>query len=113
MLIPRLIDNIREGRVISIQGQNGLRLNPIHVSDAATAVIAALSSEDNSIYNIAGPEILSLRELCAEIEVLVGKPASFEILSGEPSDVVGDISMMKSDLHTPLVHLSTGLKDLI
>jgi hypothetical protein len=56
---------------------------------------------------------LSLRELCAEIEIIVGKPASFEVLLGEPSDVVGDISMMKSNLHTPLVQLSAGLKDLI
>jgi UDP-glucose 4-epimerase len=113
MLIPRLIDNIRDGRPISIQGQNGLRLNPIHVSDAAAAVIAALKSENSSIYNVAGPQVLSLRELCSEIAVIVGKPASFETAFGEPSDVVGDITMMSANLHTPLVHLGAGLKDLI
>jgi nucleoside-diphosphate-sugar epimerase len=113
MLIPRLIDSIKEGRPISIQGENGLRLNPIHVSDACAAVMAALDSESSGIYNVAGPEILSLRELCSEIESLVGKAAHFESLAGQPSDVVGDISLMSECLHNPLVRLSDGLKDLL
>lgn len=113
MLIPRLIDNIRHGRPVSIQGESGLRLNPIHVSDASAAVVAALRSETSAIYNVAGPQVLSLRELCQEIESLVGQAASFETVPGQPSDVVGDISMMSAHLHTPLVHPGTGLKDLL
>ena len=113
MLIPRLIDSIKEGRPISIQGESGLRLNPIHVSDACATVIAALESEHSGIYNVAGPEILSLRELCGEIESLVGKTARFESMPGNPSDVVGDISLMRERLHNPLVRLSDGLKDLL
>jgi UDP-glucose 4-epimerase len=113
MLIPRLVDSIKEDRPISIQGENGLRLNPIHVSDASSAVIAALDSESSGIYNVAGPEILSLRELCSEIELLVGKAARFKPLPGQPFDVVGDISLMRSRLHNPLVRLGDGLKDLL
>lgn len=113
MLIPRLIDNIRGGRPITIQGENGLRLNPIHVSDASAAVVAALGSKNSAIYNVAGPQVLSLRELCGEIEPLVGKPARFETVPGQSSDVVGDISMMSAHLHVPLVRLDVGLKDLL
>jgi UDP-glucose 4-epimerase len=113
MLIPRLIDNIRRGRPVSIQGESGLRLNPIHVSDASAAVVAALSSETSAIYNVAGPQVLSLRELCREIEALVGQAASFETVPGQSSDVVGDISMMSAHLHVPLVRPATGLKDLL
>jgi UDP-glucose 4-epimerase len=113
MLIPRLVDSIKDGRCISIQGQNGLRLNPIHVSDACAAVVAALDSEKSSTYNVAGPEILSLRELCSEIELLVGKAARFKHLPGYPSDVVGDISLMRECLHNPRVAISEGLKDLL
>jgi UDP-glucose 4-epimerase len=113
MLIPRLIDSIKEGRPVTIQGEKGLRLNPIHVSDACAAVIAALESESSAIYNVAGPEILSLRELCGEIELLLGKSARFDSLPGQPSDVVGDISLMRERLHNPLVYLSDGLRDLL
>jgi UDP-glucose 4-epimerase len=113
MLIPRLVDNIKEGRCISVQGQNGLRLNPIHVSDACAATVAALECEKSAIYNVAGPETLSLRELCSEIELLVGKTARFNHLAGYPSDVVGDISLMRECLHNPMVCMSEGLKDLL
>jgi UDP-glucose 4-epimerase len=113
MLIPRLIDSIKEGRSISIQGDSGLRLNPIHVSDACAAVVAALESESSAIYNVAGPEILSLRELCSEIELLLGKSARFDSLPGQPSDVVGDIFLMRECLHNPLICLRDGLKDLM
>lgn len=113
MLIPRLIDNIRHGRAVTIQGENGLRLNPIHVSDASAAVVAALGSENSAIYNVAGPQVLSLRELCGEIEALVGKPAVFETAPGQPSDVVGDISMMSTHLHAPSIRPGVGLKDLL
>ena len=113
MLIPRLIDSIKEGRPISIQGESGLRLNPIHVSDACAAVMAALESDSSGIYNVAGPEILSLRELCGEIELLVNKTANLKCLPSEPSDVVGDISLMREHLHNPVVHLRDGLKDLL
>lgn len=113
MLIPRLIDNIRHGRPVMIQGESGLRLNPIHVSDASAAVVAALSSENSAIYNVAGPQVLSLRELCREIETMVGQTTIFETVPGHPSDVVGDISTMSANLHAPLVHPGTGLKDLL
>ncbi len=71
------------------------------MSDASAAVVAALGSEESAIYNVAGPQVLSLRELCGEIEALVGRSARFETVPGQPSDVVGDISMMSTHLHTP------------
>lgn len=113
MLIPRLIDNIRDGRPVSIQGDNGLRLNPIHVIDAALAVAAALESENSAIYNIAGPEMLSLRELCYQIEPLVDRKAVFEMVPGEPFDVIGDIELMCTHLHVPAIRPDAGLKDVI
>jgi nucleoside-diphosphate-sugar epimerase len=113
MLIPRLIDNVRNEHPIHIQGDSGIRLNPIHVSDASAAVVAALSSEKCGIYNVAGPEVLSLRELCMKIEQLVGKEPTFETMPGTPSDVVGDISMMVANLHVPVVFPSDGLRDAL
>lgn len=113
MLIPRLVDNIYAGRPISIQGDNGFCLNPIHVTDAALAVAATLGSENSTIYNIAGPEIISLRGLCKEIASQVGRKAVYEKVCGQPYDVVGDISLMRAHLHSPTIRLSTGIKDVI
>lgn len=113
MLIPRLIDNIRAGRPVTIQGERGLRLNPIHVSDASAAVVAALTSEADGIFNIGGPQVVALRELCAEIEKLTGRSAQVQTAEGTPSDVVGDISRMSAHLHVPSVYPRDGLKDVL
>lgn len=34
MLVPRLVGSVARGKPIHLQGENGIRLNPIHVSDA-------------------------------------------------------------------------------
>ena len=113
MLIPRLVDSVRAGRPVSIQGDAGLRLNPIHVIDAALAVAATLESESSAIYNIAGPEILSLRAICDEIASLVGREAVFETAPGQPYDVVGDIALMRTHLHVPTIPPGAGIKDVL
>src|SRR5207248_610348 len=41
MLLPRLVDSIRCGRAITLAGRDGMRFNPVHVEDAARAVVAA------------------------------------------------------------------------
>lgn len=113
MLLPRLMDSVREGRSIGLQGEEGLRVNPIHVADASAAVVAALNSEQSAIYNIAGPEIVSLREICRKIEALTKKSGLYTQNAGAPQDLLGDISAMVKSLHTPTVVLSEGLKDLL
>ena len=112
MLLPRLADNIRNGQPLTIQGQSGLRLNPIHVVDAAKSVAASLGS-DSAIYNIAGPEILSLREIGEEIARQTGMKAQFQTVSGEPSDVVGDIDLMRAHLHVPTISPRVGIRDVL
>jgi nucleoside-diphosphate-sugar epimerase len=113
MLIPRLIDSVKDGKSITLVGKEGLRINPVHVSDAAAAVTAVLKTKESAIYNVAGDETVSLKELCRKIEVLVGQEARFVESEGESMDIVADIAVMKQHLHKPIVHLETGLKDLL
>lgn len=113
MLIPRLVDSVRDGKPVTLAGRDGLRINPVHVSDAAAAVTAVLQSKGSATYNVAGDETISLRELCLKIEALVGRKAQFVELAGAAMDIVADISAMKNGLHKPIVHLDKGLKDLL
>lgn len=113
MLIPRLVDSVRGGKSITLIGKDGLRINPIHVSDAAAAVTAALATKESATYNVAGDETVSLRELCLKIEALTGRKANFIESPGVAMDLVADISAMKNTLHKPLVQLDAGLKDLL
>jgi UDP-glucose 4-epimerase len=113
MLIPRLADSIRDGRPIVIAGDEGLRINPIHVSDAAASVIATLDSQQSATYNVAGNEVVTLKQLCRKLENLTGCQAVYKSVPDEPQDICADISAMRSDLHNPMVTLDFGLKDIL
>lgn len=113
MLIPRLIDNLKAGQIITIQGENGIRINPIHVSDAARAMVRVLNLEQSSIFNIAGPEILSIRQIVEIIGDQLNIKPIFEIKDGDPQDLVGDIKSMAEQLHAPQVRLKDGIQDLL
>lgn len=101
MLIPRLLDSVASGKPIGLQGHSGIRINPIHVSDASTAVAAALKLEDSATFNIAGPDVLTIREICENMGRYLDKTPIFESQCGEPCDLVADISLMKQRLHNP------------
>ncbi|TND06508.1 MAG: NAD dependent epimerase/dehydratase family protein, partial [Bacteroidetes bacterium] len=58
MLIPRLVDNVREGRPIGLVGKDGIRINPIHVSDAASVLARCIELPGSQKINIGGSEVL-------------------------------------------------------
>jgi nucleoside-diphosphate-sugar epimerase len=114
MLMPRLVDSVIQGRPILLQGEEGLRLNPIHVSDAADAVAAATQLRKNQKINVAGPEVFTLREIGDLIGDLVGRSPNFEHqCDTEAYHLVGSIDKMSRLLTPPRVDLARGIKDLL
>jgi nucleoside-diphosphate-sugar epimerase len=112
MLIPRLMDSVANGKPIVLQGENGILINPIHVKDASSAVLAAMSVQDSSTFNIAGPDILSIRQICEEMGAFLGKKPCFEFQTEKSNDLIGDISEMRNYLHNPKIHLLEVLDDI-
>ena len=113
MLLPRLIDGIRSGDPVSLDGQNGIRINPIHVTDAAKALIASLGAGGNQTFNIGGAEEMTLFEICETMSKCIGVAASYQRSDVNPNDLIGDVSAMKSKLHVPKIPFRKGIKDLI
>ena len=112
MLIPRLIDNIAAGKSINIKGENGIRINPVHAADAAEAIVAALSLTVSATFNIAGPEVLSIREICEGIGKYIGKTPLFQLQVGAPDDLIADITSMSASLIAPQRRLLDMLVEL-
>lgn len=112
MLIPRLVDNIRYGIPIQLQG-DGLKINPVHVSDAALAVIASLTLKGSHTINIAGNEVMNLKEISETIAIKLKKEPNFVISPGEPKHLVGSNALMKNLLHDPKILLSKGIEELL
>lgn len=92
MFVARLIESVRHGRPISLQGADGLRVNPIYVDDAAACFKSALGLKGSHVINIAGPDVLTLRQACDLIGQLVQRRPVYEALPGDPVDYVADLS---------------------
>jgi UDP-glucose 4-epimerase len=112
-LVPRLVKAIRSGTPIPIAGQDGTRLNPVYVEDAAAAFVAALDAGEPVTANVAGPEIVSIREIVEAIAARLGRPARFEFLDRAADQYVADTSVMNQRLYQPTIRLGMGLEQLL
>jgi UDP-glucose 4-epimerase len=113
MLMPRLVDSIRAKRPVYLQGEDGIRINPIHVEDAVLAIERCLALNESRVFNIAGPEVASLRMIAEAIGRLVGREPVFTIDNTVmPNHLVADIRRMSSALGAPKVGIAAGLAEL-
>ncbi len=113
MLIPRLVDNVKFGREISLVGEEGLKINPIHSQDAALAVAKLIHVKGFNALNIAGPEVLSLKRIVEEIGIDLEIKPVFSYKPGVAAELVGDISKMSELLVQPRIRFNHGIRDLI
>lgn len=114
MLVPRLIASVRDGAPITLQGPEGIRINPIHVSDAAEAIRRALDLSGSHKINVAGPEVLSMRDIGRIIGQALGQaPVFAEQPDVAPRHLVGDIRKMAQILVPPVVKFKDGVADLL
>jgi nucleoside-diphosphate-sugar epimerase len=114
MLVPRLVEAVSAGRPVRLPGDAGPRLNPIHVSDAAAALAAALERRVSGVMDIAGPQVLTLREMCEEIGARLDRAPRFARVPEEPAaNLVGDIAQMTERLGAPTRTFHDGVTDLL
>ena len=112
MLLPRVYDFVENEIPIDLCGEEGLKINPIHVEDIVFSIKNLLESGRSPIYNLAGPKILSLRQICDSIGNYIGKDPIYKITSGTEINFISDISLMKSELHSPRISLLDRIDDL-
>jgi nucleoside-diphosphate-sugar epimerase len=113
MLVARLIESVREGRPIQLQGKDGLRLNPVFVEDATLAFARALELDGVHVINVAGPDVLTLRGLGVAIGARVGRAPAFESVAGSPADYVATTDGATSKLGLKLTGFADGLKETL
>jgi nucleoside-diphosphate-sugar epimerase len=114
MLIPRLVRSVQDGTPITLQGASGIRLNPIHVQDAARAMAACLTLDASETINIAGSAVLTLEQIAETIGQAVGRaPVFTRQPEAAPSHLVGDITRMRERLTAPEVDFEAGIRALV
>ena len=113
MLIARLTDSVRKGKQIQLQGESGLRLNPVYVEDAAIVFANSLNLTGKHIINVAGPDILTLKKISEYIGHFLHKEPVFEHKEGDVVDYVGNIEQAVKKLDHPMTSFLTGLEQTL
>lgn len=112
MLIPRLIRKVREGEPILLDGDEGLRMNPVAIADVVEAIERCLRLDASVTLNVAGPEILTLRQIGEHIGRVTGGTPQFERRSGDARSIVGATDAMRATLGwAPTTSMADGLRD--
>lgn len=109
MLMPRLICSVIDRKPLQLQGNDGLRFNPVHVSDAVQAVLAAIGLDRSAIVNVAGPQVLTLRKAGEIIGAHLGVEPRFELIGGDPIDLIGDTARQCKLLIQPHILFRDGI----
>lgn len=114
-LIPALIDRVRDGRPVTLNGGGRPRGNPIYIGDVVRTIAAALELDGHHVVNVGGDEIVGIDQIARLIGGTLGRDPKFEEgKGGAAGDVVGDtVRMHELFSLRPLVPLAEGLRETI
>jgi UDP-glucose 4-epimerase len=115
MLVPSLLQRVLNEEKITVEGEPGLRMNPIFVDDATSVFEPALALDRSDLFNVAGDEIATISDLIDVMERVAGKRAVVEhTAAGALGDLIGDNSRMKRVLRVqPQTALEAGLRRMV
>jgi nucleoside-diphosphate-sugar epimerase len=115
MLIPTLAAKVAAREEIVIEGDPGVRINPIYVDDAARVFEPALTSDAHGTFNIGGDEEVTITELVTLIgDAARERPHVRHEAASTAGDLVADCSRMREELGVqPQVRLAEGLRSLV
>lgn len=83
MLIPNLVNNIRSGSSISLQGENGFLFCPTYIDDVADVFVETIRKEIDGTFNVASPEVISLKAVASQIANILGVSVDFKYEQGK------------------------------
>lgn len=104
---------MRAGKPIELRSNVGEKLSPIFVDDAANALESCLSLSDSHLLNLAGSEVVTIKEIANYIGEYLSVKPKYVNREGSVDVFVADISKMISLLSVPTVKLSSGINSLI
>jgi nucleoside-diphosphate-sugar epimerase len=115
MLIPTLLNKVINGETVIIEGDPGLRINPIYIEDVIRVFEPALQLQNSELFNVAGDENVTITDLVRLIEQVSGKKATVgDANKDSQGDLIGDNTRMKEILRVyPKISLFEGLKKMI
>jgi UDP-glucose 4-epimerase len=109
MMMPGLLSRVREQHDVTLAGPDGIRINPIFVDDAADAVMAMLDVDQSQTLNLAGPDVVSIRQIAEIAGRLLDRTPSFAVGESQ-QDLIASIERQSETAGAPRVGFEEGLR---
>jgi len=91
-VIPRFVRNALDGETNTVNGDGSQFRNYVYVDDLADAHLAALSGDaENEVFNLKGPEPITIRRIAEDVRDLLGAPFTIEGGPLSPGDYAGRV----------------------
>jgi UDP-glucose 4-epimerase len=104
-LVSDLVARVEHGRAVTLEGERGMVTSPIHASDVARSIIAALGRPpalgELDVVNVGGPQALGIRDMAEAIGRVLGREPVFEAREGDPPAFAADRSKLDAILAPP------------
>ena len=113
MLIPRLVDSIRDGKPVILTANDGIQINPVHVSDVVHLLDNLIHSTGSYTFNVAGSEILTLKEIAEIIGEKMRIQPLFEHKSEIGDNWIANTDHLKDLIYIPTVRFEDKIFELI
>lgn len=117
-LIPNLYNSIKQGKTVLLgtnpnnsNDNDGLKISLCFIDDVLKIISDLLDKPNMPIINVAGEQVVSVREIAAFICRHLGLPLNCE-LTGKPRqfDLIADISLLKSIIELRFTPFESGLR---
>ena len=112
MFLPSIIKKIASGVPVRLDGHDGIRVNPIHASVAASVVHEIVQRGGPRTINLAGIDTYSIREISDSIGKILGVQPQYEVI-GKSDDLIADTTQMKKFIENPTDSLMSLLPSII
>jgi nucleoside-diphosphate-sugar epimerase len=111
--VRALAETIRNGGEVRLDEKDGVVINPVTAGDAANAVLQALRA-GHGVIDVAGPDVVSLRELAVRLGRLLGAEPAMKIDARRRAEtIVGDHAQTAALLGRHGTSLEQGLASVV
>jgi UDP-glucose 4-epimerase len=113
-LVPKLLHRIRDGEAITLAGEVGLRLTPLHVDDCVRFLMKSLIGPvPPALFNLGGNRVVDIVDIAKIMARAMKRDAIFANAPGLPVHLVADSSLAYAHFGIrPTISLEAGLEAL-
>jgi len=116
MTIPNLIQRLKDRQSFSLAQNIGLEFTPIYIDDCVEYITKFILQNDlkETIYNIAGSEVVSIRSVVELMSKYLKIEPKFEMTNATPTFLKGDFSLAAKTVgFVPNISIEEGLLKIL